>query len=176
MAIPVNPLFLLAVAGSFVSFGVLAGLYIWPRLTALPRSEALKLLALPHAFRFVGLSFLITGVVSPLLPSAFAVPDAWGDLTASVLALLSIVALTRRWSFAVPLVWLFNLWGTLDLLNGFYQGISHHIDPGAFGAAYYLPTLIVPGLFVLHIMAFMLLVRQSVPQKQLQPHLSGHRP
>ena len=33
-----------------------------------------------HSFRFVGLSFLIPGVVSPDLPVAFAAPAAYGDL------------------------------------------------------------------------------------------------
>ena len=172
MAFPINPAFLLAIAGSFVAFGVVAGLYIWPRLRALPRAEALKILALPHAFRFEGLGFLFPGVVSPLLTPALSIPAAWGDTGAAILALLSIAALTRRWSFATPLVWLLNVWGTIDLLHAIYEGVVHRVDPGAFGSAYYIPTLVVPALLILHAMAFMLLVRVGVAKTQLQPDLT----
>jgi hypothetical protein len=64
--------FILSVAGTFVAFGVLTGLYIWPALRKLPKYEALKILALPHAFRFIGLSFLFAGVVSPELTPAIS--------------------------------------------------------------------------------------------------------
>ncbi len=151
--------FLLAVLGATAAWAVLAGVIVWPRLRLLPRAEALRWLAFPHAFRFVGLSFLVPGVVSPMLPAAFAVPDAWGDVAASILALIAIAALTRRWSLATPLVWLLSLWGTIDLLHGYYLGIVNNINAGAFGAAYYLPTFAVPGLLVAHILAFMLLLR-----------------
>jgi hypothetical protein len=57
--------FILSIAGTFVAFWVLTSLYIWPALRKLPKYEALKILALPHAFRFIGLSFLFPGVVSP---------------------------------------------------------------------------------------------------------------
>ncbi len=151
--------FLLAVIGATVSWATLAGVIVWPRLRAMPRAEALRWLAFPHAFRFVGLSFIVPGVVSTTLTAAWAVPDAWGDVAASILALIAIAALTRRWSLAVPLMWLLSLWGTFDLLHGYYLGIVNNINAGAFGAAYYLPAFFVPGLLVAHILAFMLLLR-----------------
>ena len=46
--------------------------------------------------RFVGLSFLIPGVVSPSLSAAFAIPAAYGDLVAAVLAVLAIAGLVAR--------------------------------------------------------------------------------
>jgi hypothetical protein len=151
--------FLLSVAGTFVAFGVLTRLYIWPALRKLPRFEALKILALPHAFRFIGLSFLFPGVVSPELTSVISIPAAWGDFIAAILALLSIAALTWRWSFAIPLVWIFNVWGTIDLLYAYYNGIMLELEPGLFGAAFYIPTMIVPPLLVTHALIFLILLR-----------------
>jgi hypothetical protein len=81
--------FVLNVVGIFLAFSVLTGLYIWPSFRKLPRDEALKILALVHAFRFLGLSFLVAGVVSPELTLLFARPAAWGDFGSAVLALLS---------------------------------------------------------------------------------------
>jgi hypothetical protein len=53
-------------------------------------ADALRPLLTLHAFRFVGLAFLVPGVVSPDLPAAFANPAAYGDLAAAVLALLAL--------------------------------------------------------------------------------------
>src|SRR5262245_28857035 len=100
---------------SFVAFGLVTKLYILPRLRTLERDDALLPLIVPHTFRFVGLSFLVPGVVSPSLPSALAVPAAYGDLIAAILAVAATIALSRRASFATLLVWVFNVWGTTDL-------------------------------------------------------------
>ena len=49
--------------------------------------------------------FLVPTVVGGALPPEFAVPAAYGDLLAALLALLAIVARRARWSIAIPLVW-----------------------------------------------------------------------
>src|SRR5580692_7708351 len=91
---------------SLVSSGVIAQLYAWPRLRTMNRDRALLLLVAPHMFlRFIGLSFLVPGVVSPSLPAAFAVPAAYGDFVAGILAIAATVALARRTPWATLLVW-----------------------------------------------------------------------
>ena len=69
----------LSILMSFIAFALVARYYIWPRLRTLGRTEALLPLVLPHTFRFVGLGFLVPGVISPSLPPAFAVPAAYGS-------------------------------------------------------------------------------------------------
>jgi hypothetical protein len=159
---PVNALFGLSILMSFVAFGLVTRLYIWPRLRLLAREDALAVLVAPHAFRFVGLSFLVTGVVSPSLPSAFAVPAAYGDFIAAILAVVSALALTARASWAIAVVWIFSVWGSVDLLNAFYQGlIGVGIDARDLGAAFYIPTAIVPPLLITHGLIFWLLLRRK---------------
>src|SRR5690242_18551053 len=98
----------------------------------MPRSDALRPLLVVHTFRFVGLSFLVPGVVSPELPLEFARPAAYGDLVAAVLALVALAFLTSR--FAIGLVWVFNVWGLADLVYAFYLGqIGVGIRPGQLG-------------------------------------------
>jgi len=46
-----------------------------------------------HSFRFIGLAFLVPGVVSPDLPSAFTHSAAYGDIIAAILALLALILL-----------------------------------------------------------------------------------
>ena len=98
------PLFGLSVLMSFVAFGIVTRTYIWPRLRMARREEALTALTVPHTFRFIGLGFLIPGVVSSSLPSAFAAPAAYGDLFAAILAVLAIWSLSARAWFATWMV------------------------------------------------------------------------
>src|SRR3984885_10119992 len=87
--------FFVSIAFGFIAWGIVAKRYIWPKLRLLPRAEALQPLLILHSFRFIGLVFLVPGVVSPELPSAFAYSAAYGDLVAATLALLSLVSLPR---------------------------------------------------------------------------------
>ena len=152
----------LSVTLSFVAWGIVAARYLWPRLRLLARSEALRPLLTLHAFRFVGLAFLIPGVVSPELPPAFAAPAAYGDLAATLLALVALPAL--RTGAGVALVWAFNVWGTLDLLYALYQGlIGVRIEPGLLGGTFFIATVLVPLLFTTHWLIFLLLVRRPSP-------------
>ncbi len=134
---------------SLLAWGVTAGVLLSPWLAQKPRHEALLWLSLPHAFRHIGMVFLVPGVVDQPLPTEFANPAAYGDLTTGVLALLAIVALRSGWSLAVALVWLFNVVGIVDLANAL-----RHVDVAPrFGAAWYIPTMLVPLLLVTHFMS-----------------------
>jgi len=158
----IQALFGLSILASFVAFGLVTALYIWPRLRRLERDQAILALVVPHAFRFIGLSFLVPGVVAASLPSAFAVPVAYGDLIAAILAVSTAVAITRRASFALALAWLFNIWGTADLLFANYQGaIGTSLEPGMLGATFFIPTVVVPALLVTHFLIFRLLLAQK---------------
>jgi len=109
-----------------------------------------------HAFRFIGLAFLVPGVVAPELPTAFARAAAWGDLAACVLALLTLA--TLRSKAGIGLAWIFNLWGAFDLLDAFYQANASGLAAGQFGAAFFIPTFVVPLLLVTHGLMFRILL------------------
>ena len=151
--------FFASIAFSFIAWGIVAARYIWPRLRLLQRSEALQPLLILHSFRFIGLAFLVPGVVSPDVPSAFAHSAAYGDIIAATLALLSLVSLPS--GFGVVMAWIFNLWGSADLLNAFYQANHAGLLAGQLGATYFIPTVIVPLLLITHGLAFRILLRAS---------------
>jgi len=157
---PPLALFGISIAFSFVAWGTFVALYVWPELRRQPRADALQPLLLLHGFRFVGLSFLVTGAVSPDLPAAWAGPAAYGDLVAAILALLALAALPSRLGLA--LAWVFNLWGTADLLYAFYRGNRAGLEPGQLGAGYYIVTVLVPLLLITHGLVFRLLLRGDV--------------
>ena len=158
---PLRAMFGISVILSFISWGIIAKRYIWPALRRVSRTEALRPLLLLHTFRFVGLAFLIPGVVSPDLPIAFARPAAYGDLTTSIFALLAVATLGS--SLGIILVWTFNILGSADLLYAFYEGNRVALDsaPGLQGAAYFIPTVLVPLLLTTHVLVFLLLVKHD---------------
>src|SRR5579862_3485096 len=82
---PFPALFGISVAFGLFVWGGVARLYIWPALRELPSPQSLKPILLLHGFRFLGLAFVVPGVVSPdLLPhlpnprlTAISSPPFW---------------------------------------------------------------------------------------------------
>jgi hypothetical protein len=161
--------FFVSIAFSFIAWGIVTSHTIWPQLRARQRADALRPLLILHSFRFLGLAFLIPGVVSPALPAAFAHEAAYGDITAAALALLSLLLLARK--AGIVTAWVFNLWGSADLLNAFYQANHAGLLAGQLGATYFIPTLIVPLLLITHGIAFRILLQ---PQGEFSMLESRH--
>ena len=142
---------------SVVVFGLLAKWKLAPWLQTLSRQSALFWLTVPHAFRHVGMVFLVPGMLVQPLPAEFAIPAAYGDLVTGLLALLALFALQRGWARAELFVWTFNVVGTIDLLNAL-----RHLDVAPlFGAAWYVPTFLVPMLLVSHALVFFRLIKSQ---------------
>src|SRR5579862_2408614 len=103
-----QPAFFVSIAFSCVAWGTVTARYIWPVLRLRQRVDALRPLLILHGFRFIGLAFLVPGVVSPDLPRAFATSAAFGDLGAATLALLSLLFL--RSGTGILVAWIFSVW------------------------------------------------------------------
>jgi hypothetical protein len=157
--------FFVSIAFSFIAWGIVTARYVWPELRLRRRAEALRPLLILHSFRFIGLAVLVPGVVSPDLPPAFARSAAYGDIIAAILALLSLLLLAS--AAGVAGAWIFNVWGTADLLNAFYQAAHSGLLAGQLGAAFFLPTLAVPLLLITHALAFRILLRHQ-PEPAMQ--------
>lgn len=163
--------FFTSIAFSLVAWSIVAARYIWPKFRNRDRAEGLRPLLILHSFRFMGLAFLVPGVVSPELPSSFAHAAAYGDLIAAILALLALISLPS--AAGVAIAWIFNLWGAADLFNAFYQANHAGLAAGQLGATYFIPTLIVPFLLITHVLAFRILLQhQSVSAVQESRHLA----
>ena len=144
---------------STLVFAITAKLYLLPQLPNLaPRDIVLPILLL-HAMRHLGLMFLAPGAVFPGVPAQFAYPAAFGDLVAAALALIAIPAVVRGSQLARPLVGLFNLVGTLDLIDAIVLATPYDAAPHM-GPAYWIPAFWVPALLVTHYVVFVLLGRR----------------
>lgn len=151
--------FLVTVIVSLLSFILMAFRYVVPRLLKQPYVQALLPLVLLNVFRTEGFVFLLPQVMGGTLPSDFAVPAAYGDVTTAILALLTAFVLWLRPGLALPLVWLLNIVGIADLLFAIYNGIVVSFPSFHVGVAWFIPTVYVPLVLVNHIVSFWFLLR-----------------
>ena len=141
-----------------VVFYVTARIYLLPHLGRLrPRTVLIPILLL-HSLRHLGLMFLTRGATYPGLPLQFAYPAALGDLLTAVLAFVSIFLVSRDSVYARPLVWLFNVFGTLDLLTAITLATVYGAPP-FMGPTYWIPAFWVPSLLVTHYITFIVLTK-----------------
>ena len=139
-------------------FWVAARLYLLPRLGELrPRTVLLPILLL-HSLRHLGLMFLAPGAIYAGLAPQFAVPAAYGDLIAAVLALAAIPAVATNARAARALVWIFNIEGSVDLAVAITLATVYAAAPHM-GPAYWIPAFWVPALLVTHYITFVVLFR-----------------
>lgn len=143
-----------------VGWGMIAKLWVIPWLKDNPFDKGLALLTIPHVFRYIGLSFLITGVTNSPLDPRFATPAAYGDLISALLALIAVTALLTKSKYSVSIVWIFNIVGFIDFLVAVTQGLRF-THPEEMGATYFIPILAVPLLFVSHLLIFWMLITRS---------------
>jgi hypothetical protein len=151
----IQVIFLLQFVLSLLVVGLLARWYATPWLAQKPLEVALSILLVPHAFRHIGMAFLVPNLNQPGLPESFANMAAYGDLLSGILAIVALAALKGRWLIAVPLIWVFNIFGTTDLVNA----LSHDSAILQLGPTWFIPTFLVPVLLVSHVMIFARLLR-----------------
>src|SRR5215470_15190206 len=100
-----------------VIFFVAARLYLLPVMPRLRPRQILIPILLLHSTRHLGMMFLTRGATYPGLAPQFAYPAAFGDLLTAVLAVLAILLVLRGSRFTRTAVWVFNIFGTIDLLD-----------------------------------------------------------
>src|SRR5271163_2496348 len=154
-----TPIFWMQLLTSLVVFGIVAVWYVWPYLAKLSRNSALIPLLFVHVPRYVGMTLLVTGMIDPKLPREYLSNSAYGDLLAAALALASIFALRSNWRVAVPLVWVANTWGFLDLLNGLRGLLRLNVPSFNLGTIWYIYTFYAPVVIASHLMIFWILVK-----------------
>jgi hypothetical protein len=153
----------LNLAFSTLVFWVAAKLYVLPTLSDCEPSTILLPVLLLHSLRHLGLMFLAPGAVYPGIPPQFTHPAAYGDLLTAVLALLAIPAVASRARSAKVLVWIFNIVGSLDLIDAITLATVYDAAP-FMGAAYWIPAFWVPALLVTHYLTFLVLLRSRWQQ------------
>ena len=156
-------------AFSLLAWSLIIRWYVHPYLRQYPLQQALTPLLLLHTFRYIGLMFLIPGVTAEILDTRFSHPAAYGDLIAAGLAFIAIGAIRINAKWALGAVWIFNIWGLLDLVNAVARGLLYN-SGGDLGATYWIPAAIVPLLLVTHGYIFILLAMSLRKEKHAKSH------
>lgn len=160
---------------SCLVYAIVTKWYAWPALTTLTRNSALVPLLFVHVFRYVGMTLLVTGMVDPKLPREFLASAAYGDLIAAALSLAAIFALRSNWRVAVPLVWVANTWGFLDLLNGLRGVVASNVAAFDLGPVWFIYTYFAPLVLASHLLIFAILFTSKsfrplpMPSSRIQP-------
>jgi hypothetical protein len=143
---------------STLVFWIAAKIYLLPKLPQLTARSVLLPILLLHSLRHLGLMFLAPGAVYAGMPLQFAYPAAFGDLLAAALAVAAIAAMVSNASGARIFVWIFNVEGTLDLINAITLATLYNAAP-FMGPAYWIPAFWVPALLVTHYVTFLVLLK-----------------
>jgi hypothetical protein len=152
----INPILPINLVLGLLLFSAAFKIYLLPRLHRLSPVDLLTPILLLHSLRELGLMFLFPGATLPGMPPQFAWPAALGDVLAAALAVVALLAVRRGAASARSWVWIFNVWGTVDLL----LAISLAVTFGSalfLGAAYWIPAFWVPLLLASHGVVFIYL-------------------
>lgn len=154
-------LLFISLLNGLVSFTVIYFL-VRPYLEAGGRNRHITALLAVHLFRYLGLVGLLPGIVdlsSLNVSRSFANQMAYGDLLTGLLAIAAIVAVRRRAPFATPLIWVFSIFGLLDLLNVGIVVMPPLADPNILGPfGWILFTVYLPALILTHVLIIRLLL------------------
>ena len=140
-------------------FYVAARLFLLPLISRVRPQQILVPILLLHSTRHLGMMFLTRGATYPGLPPEFAYPAAFGDLVTAIIAFVAIPLVLRSSRLAKPVVWTFNVFGTIDLLGAITTATIYNA-PVTMGPAYWIPAFWVPLLLVTHYITFVLLSRR----------------
>lgn len=136
-------------------WATVAKIFLLPWINRLALNDQLAVCLLPQLFRILGVGLLVQNL-APGLPLEFALPTAIGDSLTSVLALISIIALHKRWSSARSLVLVCTAVGALDLAIALPHAAA--IKAALYlTVQWYVPAVIVPLMIVSHVMTGWLL-------------------
>jgi hypothetical protein len=158
-------IFWMQIVTSVFVFGIIALWYVRPYLTTLSLNSALIPLLFVQAFRYVGMTLLVAGMIDPKLPREFLSSAAYGDLLEAALALASIFALRSNWRFAVPLVWVANTWGFVDLLNAVRSVLVVNLPTFHLSTIWYIYAFFGPLVIVSHLLIFWVLIKSKAWKK-----------
>ena len=144
---------------SLVAYALIGFWYVRPRLAGRTVEAAVVPLLWVHVFRVVGGTILAPGAVDPAVAEEFRTMVGLGDLSTAVLALVALIALRRRSSGAIGLVWLCIGVGLLDTVNAIVQSVRFSVFDHPLGVNWVIVTMYVPALLISSLLIVMQLIR-----------------
>ncbi len=140
---------------ALIAYSLIYFWYVHPRVSKMPFEKALLPMLLVNVFRFAGLTLLVSGQASTSIPIEALAEAAYGDLLSAVFALIAVIALRGKSSFAVPLIWIFTIVGLVDILNVGRIAVQVELFSYPIGGmwlilSWYLPTVTISHFYILY--------------------------
>lgn len=135
--------------------------WIKPRVAQLPIHDALLPFVFLNTFRYLGLSFMAKEQFYGGFPTEFLNTVGIWDFSTAVLAIIAAVALKNKLSFAIPLVWLFNIVGFTDLVVAFPQFFGLKLYDQNLGFIWFMFVTYGLTTFLSHIYIFIRLIKHA---------------
>lgn len=133
--------------------------WIQPRLANLSIYDALLPFVFLNTFRYLGLSFMAKEQFYDGFPSEFLTTVGLLDFATAILAIIAAIALKNKWSFAIPLVWIFNIVGFGDLITAFPQFFGLELYNQNLGFIWLMFVTYGLATFLSHIYIFTRLIK-----------------
>lgn len=140
---------------STVAYTLIFFWYVQPRIAKLPFETAVTPMLLVHLFRFLGFTLIVVGQTDPSISRSTLEAIAYGDLLATISALVAVLALRRRSRLAVPLIWLFTIIGFADLANVGRLALNadlfnHYVGVMWLVAIVFFPVVIISHIYIVY--------------------------
>lgn len=104
---------------------------------------------------------MVSGMIDSRLTREFLADTAYGDLIMAALALAAIFALRSSWALAIPLAWVANTWGFLDLLNALRTVVQTNFPNYDLRTIWYIYIFYGPMVLVAHVLIFWVLLKSK---------------
>ncbi|MEM7375021.1 MAG: hypothetical protein AAF587_40885 [Bacteroidota bacterium] len=141
---------------ALITYSLMFGIFLLPRLRKIPFYKALIGLLLIHCFRTVALMMIVPTTPDHLhiFPKVIAEAIACGELISAVLALTCVLTIHYTKMRSLLLVWIFSLVGmgclVLVLINIFlYQTTTYEVGVNWLILHYYVPLLWVSHVLII---------------------------
>lgn len=135
--------------------------FVFPKLAKLSIYEALVPMVLIHGLRYLGMVFMVDTQVYEAFPDDLAFTVGMWDFSTAMLAVITAFALKNKWKYAIPLVWVFNIFGFTDLIVAFPQVFAIEFYNYDLGTMWWAFTTIGVVNVISHFYIFYRLIRPN---------------
>lgn len=133
--------------------------FILPKVSQLPIRDALIPFVFIHAIRYLGMMFMVDNQIYDEFPKDLAFTIGVWDYSVAILALITTYALKVKWKYAIPLVWIFNIWGFADLMTALPQASAQEFYNYDIGGIWWMSIIVGPITIISHIYIFIRLFK-----------------
>ena len=136
--------------------------WVKPRIVNLSIQDALLPFVFLNIFRYLGLTFMAKEQFYDGFPTEFLNTVGLLDFSTAILAIIAAIALKNKWSFAIPLVWIFNIVGFGDLITAFPQFFGLELYNHNLGTIWLVFVTYGLAAFLSHIYIFIRLIKNLI--------------